>query len=67
MRAYSHAQQIDFLALSSCLECPGASAVNASNLIHVIYKADVILLKDLIKINITGNISSYLHLCYSHR
>ncbi len=49
MRAHSQAQQIEFPALSSCLECPDASAVNASKLIHVIYKADVILLKDLIR------------------
>ena len=49
MTAYSQAQQIDFPALSSCLHCPSAFAVNVSNLIHVIYKADIILLKDLIK------------------
>ncbi len=49
MTAQFQAQQIDFPVLSSCVECPGAYAVKEIKLIHVIYKADVILLKLMTK------------------
>ncbi len=49
MRVHSQAQHIDFPALSSCLECPGASPVKVFKLIHVIYKADVILSNKTLK------------------
>ncbi len=48
MRAHSQAQQIDYLALSTCPECPGTSAVKAVRLIYMFYKADDVLSSDTI-------------------